>query len=68
MIYDAYQSVTNFSDEPTAEGQDPLLVNCLPRDEDLQKMKEWCLYTIGKELAELNAELKKFGGAIKYLF
>ena len=31
-------------------------------------MKEWCVYTISKELAELNEELKKFGKAIKYLF
>ena len=58
-------TVEIFSDEPTAAGMDPLAVNCLPREEDLARIKRWGCYVIAKELTEYHPNLKKFSGVIK---
>ena len=46
-------------------GMDPLAVNCLPREEDLARIKNWSRYAIAKELTEYHTALKRFSGVIK---
>ena len=45
---------------------DPLTVNCLPREQDLARMKSWSRYVIAKELSQYHPNLKRFSGVIKY--
>ena len=45
---------------------DPLTVNCLPREQDLARMKSWSRYVIAMELSQYHPNLKRFSGVIKY--
>ena len=45
---------------------DPLTVNCLPREQDLARIKSWSRYVIAMELSQYHPNLKRFSGVIKY--
>ena len=60
-----FSSVKIHSDHPTEAGMDPLAVNCLPRSQDLTRIKDWVNFTIAKELTEYHPDLKRFSGCTK---
>ena len=51
---------------PTAIGQNPTAIDCLPFEHDMAKIKAWCVFVIAKEITEYHQGLKKFSGVIKY--